>query len=93
MSKGKVILGALAGLAAGAIIGILLAPDKGDNTRKKISKRAEDFTDGMKSKLNEVIETVKVKLEAVKDEVIERAEKAKDEFNKTKKGSDTAMNN
>ena len=36
MSTGKVMLGILAGLAAGEALGILFAPDKGSETRKKI---------------------------------------------------------
>jgi gas vesicle protein len=32
MSKGKVILGVLAGVAVGAMLGVLFAPDKGWNT-------------------------------------------------------------
>lgn len=39
MNSGKVVLGALAGLAAGALLGILFAPDKGSETRKKSRKR------------------------------------------------------
>ena len=30
----------LTGLAVGLVIGVLLAPDKGSETRKKIAKRA-----------------------------------------------------
>ena len=41
MNSGKVVLGVLAGLAAGAALGILFAPDKGTATRKKISKKGE----------------------------------------------------
>ncbi len=36
MSTGKVVLGTLAGIAIGAIAGILLAPEKGSTTRRQI---------------------------------------------------------
>ena len=48
MSKeSNVILGLLAGTAIGATLGILFAPDKGSNTRQKIS----DETIAVKNKL------------------------------------------
>lgn len=93
MSTGKVLLGALAGFAAGAVLGILLAPDKGEETRKKMGKKADDFSDGLKTKLNDVIETVMNKFESVKEEASEIVEKGKAEFNKAKKNSDSVMNN
>ena len=37
MSKTNVVIGVLAGVAVGALIGILFAPDKGSETRRKIS--------------------------------------------------------
>lgn len=40
MSSTKFLLGALLGAAVGVQIGILVAPDKGENTRKKLGKRA-----------------------------------------------------
>jgi gas vesicle protein len=43
MSSGKVILGIIAGVSIGAMAGILLAPDKGVATRKKIVDHTHDL--------------------------------------------------
>lgn len=52
MSRGKIILGILAGAVAGSIIGILFAPDKGTETRKKIIHKGEEYADNLKEKVN-----------------------------------------
>ena len=39
MKADKIILGVLGGVAVGALLGVLFAPDKGDKTRKKIMVR------------------------------------------------------
>ena len=39
MGTGKILLGVLAGVAAGATLGILFAPAKGSKTRKKIIEK------------------------------------------------------
>lgn len=57
MKSGKVLLGVLAGLATGAALGILFAPDKGSATRKKISKRAKNMLmSSAKSTMNSLLE-------------------------------------
>ncbi|MEJ7683756.1 MAG: YtxH domain-containing protein [Segetibacter sp.] len=42
-SGSKVLLGVLAGAATGAILGVLFAPDKGMETRRKISDSSRDI--------------------------------------------------
>ena len=46
MNTGKTMLAVLASFAAGAAIGVLFAPDKGSDTRKKISKKGENLAKG-----------------------------------------------
>lgn len=55
MSTGRIIFGTLAGLAAGTVIGILFAPDKGTSTRKKIVDRGEDYVENLKGKINTLL--------------------------------------
>jgi gas vesicle protein len=74
MSSGKVLLGVLAGVAAGALLGVLFAPDKGWNTRKRIAKKADDYIDGLREKFEELLDTVSEKMEDVKDQVSEFVE-------------------
>jgi gas vesicle protein len=69
MSSGKLVLGLLAGIAAGALAGILFAPAKGSRTRKRILKKGEDYADVLKEKFDDLLETVNKKMEKVKDEV------------------------
>ncbi len=66
MSSGKVLLGVLAGVAAGALIGILFAPDKGTETRKKIVEKGEDYVDGVKNKFNDMMDDLSKKMDATK---------------------------
>jgi gas vesicle protein len=42
-TKTKVILGIIGAAAAGAAIGMLLAPEKGSDLRKKVKKSAQDW--------------------------------------------------
>lgn len=57
-NSGKVILALLGGVALGAMLGILLAPDKGSETRKNIVDSAKKFTDKAKNKFRETADSV-----------------------------------
>ncbi len=68
MNAGKVVLGAMAGLVAGAILGILFAPEKGSEIRKKIKDKSAGSLEDLKSKYNEVIDSISSKLDSAKNE-------------------------
>lgn len=61
MSSKKVLLGVLAGVAVGAVLGILFATDKGSVTREKISKKGEDAMNSVKDKFDELMDEVSEK--------------------------------
>ena len=54
MKTSRVVLGVLAGAAVGALVGILFAPDKGSNTRRKIAKKGEDFVEDLKTRASDI---------------------------------------
>ena len=68
MRSSKVLLGVLAGVAVGALLGVLFAPDKGAVTRSKLSKKGEDFAEDLQSKFNDFIDSMSEKFEEAKEE-------------------------
>ena len=65
MDSGKILLGVLAGAAVGATLGILFAPDKGSNTRKKISKKSNEYAEGIEDKFREFMGSMSEKFEQI----------------------------
>ena len=58
----KITLGVLGALAAGVAIGLMIAPEKGSETRKKMKKKAESWVDQLGNVLSdgkELMEDVK----------------------------------
>jgi gas vesicle protein len=62
----KVLIGLLAGLAAGSALGLLFAPDRGSETRDKLSQSLKDLADTIKEKATDEINN----LAALKDKVV-----------------------
>ena len=70
MSKKSGLAKFVGGVALGAGLGILFAPDKGENTRKVLKKKLDDLVQKIKD----------VDLEEVKDELLYKAETLKAEL-------------
>ncbi|HTB99306.1 MAG TPA: YtxH domain-containing protein [Ferruginibacter sp.] len=68
MKSKKIIAAVLLGAAAGAIAGVLFAPDKGAATREKIKEAGEDLKNTFKDKFNEFVDDIKEKYENAKQE-------------------------
>jgi gas vesicle protein len=73
MSNSKVLVGFLVGAAVGGALGILLAPDKGVETRRKIMEKGGDLSDS----ISDFSSTIKEKFNGVVDGVKDNFSKAK----------------
>lgn len=67
----KLVGALLLGAAIGGALGILFAPDKGSETRKKLLAQGGDLTGAMKEKFNEFLEGVKKEVETGKEKTNE----------------------
>lgn len=74
----KVILGVLCGAALGVVAGILLAPDSGEETRRKIANKAGDLKDDLTKNLNTSIN----KLSAIANETLAKVQNSSAELAK-----------
>ena len=77
------IVALLAGLAVGAVVGLLFAPEKGADVRGKISDKAGDLASSVKDK----IQSVKEKLTAESEKVVEVKDQVVDDVRKKTKAA------
>ena len=78
----KSLPGVLVGLAVGAVIGILLAPESGNKTRKRISSESDSFFKDLQDQLQSGLDNIKSQYN---DYVDAAADKSNDLVGKAKR--------
>jgi gas vesicle protein len=96
MNSGKVFLGLIAGFAAGASLGIILAPAKGSETRKLFSRKQVDPDDPLIETFIEFLNSVSgndKNAEKVGDELINKVKLTLLHLAKERRGVETESGN
>jgi gas vesicle protein len=78
----KSLPGILVGLALGAVVGVLLAPESGKKTRKRISSETDSFFKDLQDQLQTGLDSIRNQYE---DYVDNASAKAKDVVSQTKR--------
>ena len=80
----KVILGIIGAAAAGVVIGMLVAPEKGEETRKKLKKTAGEWADNLSHLWERGKEAGKQEVQDLKDKTGYAKSAAEEKVNKLK---------
>ena len=78
----KALPGILVGLAVGAVVGLLLAPESGKKTRKTISKESDSFFSDLQGQLQSGLDNIRSQYD---DFVETSAKKSREVVSETKR--------
>ncbi|MEX0648903.1 MAG: YtxH domain-containing protein [Balneolaceae bacterium] len=78
MISGKVLASLISGIATGAVLGMLFAPDKGTESRKKIYEKGDELMDELEKKFQDLNNDLKNKYKSAEKEVRQQAEELTD---------------
>jgi gas vesicle protein len=86
-TRNKLLLGIVGAAAAGVIVGLLLAPEKGKDTRKKIKKTAGEWAESLshlwdkgKKAADDFVDEAKDKVRQGRSSAEEKANKIKESY-------------
>ena len=79
-TKSKVLLGILGAAAAGVVIGLLIAPEKGSDMRKKIRKTAGDWAENLSHLWANGKEAAEEVINEAREKATGKASKAKETY-------------
>ena len=91
MKADKIILGVLGGVAVGALLGVLFAPEKGDKTRTKLMDKSNNYADELKGKLETLLGTITQKYEKIWKEGESLVADGKSKFYDAKSEGETVL--
>ena len=82
-TRSKIALGVVGALAAGVAIGLLIAPDKGSEVRKRIKQTAGEWADNLShlfSRAEEEMDGIGEKVRRTKSAAEEKVNQMKESF-------------
>ena len=81
MKAGNLIIGVLSGAVAGLAAGMLFAPKKGVETRRRIADRSNEYVTGTKHKFNDILDNVSHTFDTMKSKTMGKSKKMQPEMN------------
>jgi len=82
MKNSNAVMSIVAGAATGALLGVLFAPDKGSNTRGRLTRKGEGLVGELKGK----VDYYKGKATDMVDKFADTIHSQKDDFSKSANG-------
>lgn len=65
MSAKGIVIGVVSGLAVGIVLGVLFAPDKGSETRKKLSRKGRELKNALDQHVDHLAKEANHKVEKI----------------------------